>query len=400
MIGSLGRDRAEASGELAAMGHARPRRSETARELVTILPRRITREMPVMTPELAELPTPTPTSSVLVAHPLAASSIELPAQSQSTRASLPGSGVRALSRARRLLRLARTVERRGPGRGALLLFFLAAVFAATTIFVRLRRYTKPASHIEAVQDAAESSPPSGMLDHDRDIPAAPEVPSPEGLHHRADGAQANQRLGAYSSRTAGTSGGDGVGGVGNASGSAEGRANMTNGGVGLASTASVAGRVVEGTAEGGAGVAGVTPVAPVSASNGRASDGKSSGGSVDRASEAKALCDKGQQALEAGDAPRALELAAASLKLRRTARTFLLRAQAEQRLERIADALASIDAASQLAPEVGAVWEFRGRILWSARRREEAREAFERFLQLEPDGPKAASVRRLLNEPR
>jgi Flp pilus assembly protein TadD len=170
--------------------------------------------------------------------------------------------------------------------------------------------------------------------------------------------------------------------------------------VGLASTTSVAGRVVEGTPEGRAAVVRVAPVGPVGVSSGQAGDGKPSGVVVDRAPEAKAMCDKGQQALEAGDAARALELAVASLKLRRTARTFLLRAQAEQRLDRIADALASVDAAAQLAPEVGAVWEFRGRILWSARRREEAREAFEKFLQLEPDGPKAASVRRLLNEPR
>ncbi|MGH2900119.1 MAG: hypothetical protein ACRDMZ_15700, partial [Solirubrobacteraceae bacterium] len=92
MIGSLGRDRAEASGELAPLGTSRPRRSETARELVTILPRRSTREMAVVPPapmsmsmpmplplpaplaeslprvarDLAEsLPTPTPTSPVL-----------------------------------------------------------------------------------------------------------------------------------------------------------------------------------------------------------------------------------------------------------------------------------------------------------------------------------------------
>jgi tetratricopeptide (TPR) repeat protein len=132
----------------------------------------------------------------------------------------------------------------------------------------------------------------------------------------------------------------------------------------------------------------------------RTGDAKPSGPGIDRAAEAKLLCDKGQQALEEGDVARALELAVASLRLRRTARTFLLRAQAEQRLDRIADALASIGAATQLAPEVGAVWDFRGRILWAARRRDEAREAFEKFLQLEPDGPKAASVRRLLNEPR
>jgi Flp pilus assembly protein TadD len=42
----------------------------------------------------------------------------------------------------------------------------------------------------------------------------------------------------------------------------------------------------------------------------------------------------------------------------------------------------------------------RGRILWAARRRDEARAAFEKFLELDPDSPKAAAVRRLMNEPR
>jgi tetratricopeptide (TPR) repeat protein len=104
--------------------------------------------------------------------------------------------------------------------------------------------------------------------------------------------------------------------------------------------------------------------------------------------------------MDANNFARALELAEASLRMRKTARTYLLRAQAEQRLDRVDDALASVDAAAQLAPEYGTVWETRGRILWAARRREEARAAFERFLRLEPDSPKAASVRRLMNEPR
>nr|MBA3787648.1 DUF4388 domain-containing protein [Actinomycetota bacterium] len=46
MIGSLGRDRAEASGELAPVGSSQPQLSATQRELVTILPRRSTRELP------------------------------------------------------------------------------------------------------------------------------------------------------------------------------------------------------------------------------------------------------------------------------------------------------------------------------------------------------------------
>jgi Flp pilus assembly protein TadD len=59
-----------------------------------------------------------------------------------------------------------------------------------------------------------------------------------------------------------------------------------------------------------------------------------------------------------------------------------------------------VDAASRIAPEFAPVWELRGRILWAARRRDEARAAFEKFLALAPDDPKAATVRRLLNEPR
>jgi Flp pilus assembly protein TadD len=63
-------------------------------------------------------------------------------------------------------------------------------------------------------------------------------------------------------------------------------------------------------------------------------------------------------------------------------------------------ALASLDAATEIAPTAGAVWEQRGRILWSARRRDEARAAFERFLEIDPKSSRAAEVLRLLNEPR
>jgi tetratricopeptide (TPR) repeat protein len=129
-------------------------------------------------------------------------------------------------------------------------------------------------------------------------------------------------------------------------------------------------------------------------------DADSASGGVDKVTEAKALYDKAEDALAAGAFARALELVDGSLRLRKTVRTYLLRAQAMQRLERIEEALAAVDAARQLAPEHSAVWWRRGWILWAARRYDEARPAFEKFLQLEPDGPKAASVRRLMNEPR
>ncbi len=63
MIGSLGRDRAEASGELVPAGAPPPPLSETQRELVTILPRRITREMqaiPMPEPAVSRAPTQPP----------------------------------------------------------------------------------------------------------------------------------------------------------------------------------------------------------------------------------------------------------------------------------------------------------------------------------------------------
>jgi len=127
-----------------------------------------------------------------------------------------------------------------------------------------------------------------------------------------------------------------------------------------------------------------------------------SGGSdkADKVTEAKTLYDKAHDALDEGNFQRAFELAEASLKLRKTARTYLLRAQAEQRLDRVAEALASVDAAAMIAPEFSSVWETRGRILWAVGRRDDARAAFEKFLALEPTGPRAAAIQRLLNEPR
>jgi len=156
MIGSLGRDRAEASGELATFGQARPIRSETARELVTILPRRITRELPVLPQDLAEsLPTPTPTASVLIARPTPAVEVGGSPAEPTLRVTLPGSGVTAVSRSRRLLRMVRPVEGGGPGLVAMLLIVVALVLAATAGLLRLRRHPAPPAElpVEGVHDA-------------------------------------------------------------------------------------------------------------------------------------------------------------------------------------------------------------------------------------------------------
>jgi len=386
MIGSLGRDRAEASGELAALGRDRALRSETARELVTILPRRATRELPALTPELAEsLPTPTPTSPVLAPKPIAVLPVEAPEEQSAQEEEAPpsrvprtGSGVRAPSRSSQLLRLVRSADGKGLGPGAIVLILLVAALAGAAVVLRLRRAapsespspSPSSSHAAVVQDAASSSEtpsPSGSgtagSDTGSSRPDKPDVAgrpegNPEAVRPNAPSAAAD----------AGTGAGAGTGTGTNSAG-------------------------LQGADAGApAPDVGAQVVNPAGASGG--SD------KADKVAEAKALFDKAHDALDEGDFQRALDLAEASLKLRRTARTYLLRAQAQQRLDRVPEALASVDAAAQLASDFGAVWEMRGRILWAVGRRDEAREAFEKFLALEPSGPKAASIQRLLNEPR
>jgi CheY-like chemotaxis protein len=383
MIGSLGRDRAEASGELAALGEASSLRNETARELVTILPRRNTREMPALTQELAASLTPSPVlaspvlaspvlaspvlaspvlaspvlaSPVLASKPITAPAVEAPTgPPPPPRVSLPGSGVSAPTWSRRLLRIARSVNGRRPGLGALLVLLLAALLAGSAVFLRLRRHASPAQGVESIQDAAQLGTMSTTL--------GASVPGP-GAMASLDATAAAGRSHDAAAHDAGLPGVDaGPPGV-------------------------------------DAGLPGVDAGLPGVDAGPPGVDAGSASGGVDKVTEAKALYDKAEDALAAGAVARALELVDGSLRLRKTVRTYLLRAQAMQRLERVEEALAAVDAAAQLAPEHSAVWWRRGWILWAARRYDEARPAFERFLQLEPDGPKAASVRRLLNEPR
>jgi hypothetical protein len=381
MIGSLGRDRAEASGELAPLGTARPRRNETARELVTILPRRSTRDLPVVppastpvpespSPELepplavlpavapivptqdlaASLPTPTPASPVLEPRLAAAPALDIsqrPPTGPQARVSLPGSGVRAPSRSRRILRIVRSIERNGPGVGPLLLILLAVVLAGTAVLLRLRRHARANERIELVQEPVRQAAPPVAIDRASVSPDGPD----------------------------GSDGSDGPDAMG-------------------ASVPIDAAQSIDASPP----VPDAGPRARESGAGSAAAARPNAG--VDKIAEAKVLYDRAHDALEEGDFTKALELTDASLKQRRTARTYLLRAQAQQRLDRIDDALASVDAATQLAPAFGTVWELRGRILWAARRRDEARAAFEKFLELDPDSPKAPAVRRLMNEPR
>jgi DNA-binding response OmpR family regulator len=114
--------------------------------------------------------------------------------------------------------------------------------------------------------------------------------------------------------------------------------------------------------------------------------------------QARALQEQAHEALAEGDPTKALELAEASLKLRKTARTYLEQARALQRLDRIDDALAAVDAAMEIVKDYPAAWEERGMILWAARRTDEARPAFEKYLELDPHGRDVTSIRQMLEQ--
>jgi CheY-like chemotaxis protein len=311
MIGSLGRDRAEASGELAPVGSPPAPLTETQRELVTILPRRITRELAVVPP-----PDEPPQSDEVRDEAPGAPPVELPRELPPPPRINVAGGVRRDA---------------GPGAGALALIILAAILAGTAVYLRLRRTPKP-SQIAVIIDAMNGSSAPQVTP----ITPMPPVPSDAGAAERRPARDA---------------------------------APMVVRDAGAERAKPPASDAVAKRAE-------------------------------DTVAQARKLVDQANEAMAEGNFDKALESIDGALKLRRTARTYLLRAQILQRLERVDDALATIDAAERLAPGYSTIYELRGRILWAARRKDEARAQFEKFLQIEPSGPRAAQIQRLLSEPR
>lgn len=119
----------------------------------------------------------------------------------------------------------------------------------------------------------------------------------------------------------------------------------------------------------------------------------------EKVNEARRLFEAALNALEVGDANKAAGLAIASLKLRKTARTYLVHSRAMNQLGQLDAALDSVESALQIVPAYGPAWELRGRILWAAGRRPEARLALRRYLELDPTGRGADAARQMLTEP-
>jgi DNA-binding response OmpR family regulator/tetratricopeptide (TPR) repeat protein len=375
MIGSYGKDRAEAAGELRPpnTGRAPTEPGTTQRELVTILPRRKTGEISQLRAEdvaakQAEKSDATKPGSNGASANAAAKDAAAEAKAK-PEAKADGKGeakpaaktdapaAKSDAKAKPAVEPPSTPARRvsveggvvapssGPGRGAQILIAVASLLAAATVFTLCRK-EKPANTpvvdtrndaalvVESRLDATEYSGfgiDAGMAAAPRDAQTIVQVP--------ADAAPIVQ-----TPRDAGT----------------------------IVQAPRDAATVAVATADAG----------------------------IDKAKEARALFDKAHAALEDGDADQALQLLDQSLKLKRQARTLLERARALQRLRRIDDAIGSIDDAIKMNDSYAPAWEQKGMLLWSEKKYAEARPALEMYLQLAPDGARAATIRSMLDEPR
>ena len=326
MIGSHGRDRAEASGELVPMGSTPNPLTTTQRELVTILPRRITRELQVISADALANASGTETTVGPEESVSAGTDAPAKAEGRTERRADPRPGtppVELPPAPKRVTEGSGVRRKSGPSGGALLLLVLAALLAGLAVYMRLRK-AKPADHVAS--DAGMAVTPV--------TPDAMELVGTDAEIEATD-------------------------------------AGVVDGAVAVRIDA--------------ARDAGATDQATKIAEDSK---------------QSKVLMDQANDALQEGDFEQALKHANASLKLRRTARAHLVKAQALQRLSRVEEALASIDSAEDLSPVFPLVFELRGRILWAARREDEARVAFEKFLKLSPNGATAAQIRRLLDRPR
>lgn len=323
MIGSLGRDRAEASGELVPLRERvsgqQPAVTETARELVTILPRRITREMAIVQPP-ADAPAATPAAPEPASPPVP--SIPRVATPRTIPA---GTGVSRQSS--------------GPGGGALALIVLAAMLAVLAVVLWIR---KPGKNVAAGTDAGVVLDAAQMAEVD-----AAEIEPDAAVVAMAPDARVAARPDAA-----------------------------------MPVDAAVPDAAVAMTADASVPVVGPDAGAP------------------DPLAQAKLLYQQAHEANQEGDFQKALELADASLKLRRTARANIVRAQALQRLGRLEDAIAAMESAIRLAPTYPSNYEVLGSILWAAQRYDEAAKYYVHYLENWPNGEKAAMIQKRLDETR
>ncbi len=339
MIGSAGRDRAEAAGEVRLPLKAMEQASgEPAREMVTIMPRRKTGEMPVVEPPPAEPAKPAPPPP-----PPAAPAVEAPSRPTPppARVSVAGGVVR---------------RRSGPGPGAASLLVLASLLSGATAYMYCHK--RLATHHVA------STPLDASVAPDARAIAATTLYDADVAAFVEDAARPDAHVAVKAPLDAAVA-------------------------VKAAPDAAV---VVEAPPDAAIAPpvphdAAVAVQAPRDAAVAAADDPKKKAGE---------LYEKAHAALDEGDPARALELLDESLKLRKTQRSLLDRARAEQQLDRMDEAVKSLDEAIAMGDKYAPAYEQRALLLWSAKRYDQARAAMQKYLELAPDGRSAAKFRQLL----
>ena len=114
---------------------------------------------------------------------------------------------------------------------------------------------------------------------------------------------------------------------------------------------------------------------------------------VDDRKLARDLVRKARRQVSEGNYEDALALIDEALALRRTPDGYVVQADVLRRLGRTAEAIEATELAIRISPRYASAWKMKGNILWGAGRPDEARPALEKYLELDPDGDDAESIR-------
>jgi hypothetical protein len=345
IVASHGKDQAQVSGELRIRTDEWPEKETTARELITIKPRRITREIPavVPSPELIAEAEAATAAAAAAAQPRSSAAMTSTAIPVSTaaepRAAATAPPSTAVERPRPASRPSTSKPRAGTGTSRAMsgpavgwapwIFGAIGVALLSAAYVKCRR----APHAPAVIASldARASAGTGPIDVSRPDAAVPVATT-------AVGAAAPQ----------------------------------------LPPDAA-------------------QPAPPDARENPDARE-KPDAEPRDAAPGYRQYREAAQAALDDNDYEAALELADKSLVLAKGARTYLIKADALRRLDRIDEALATVETAIAFKPDYAPSWEMKGRILWGARRLDEGRAAYEEYLRLRPDGATSDRIREILGK--
>jgi DNA-binding response OmpR family regulator len=341
MIGSHGQDRAEAAGELAPTPPKPPELPQVQqREMVTIMPRRNTREIPTLDPaklDTAKADAAKSDAKTDAKSDAAKSDAKIaegkpavePPKSPARRVATEGGGVVRAST--------------GPGRGAIALLTLGVLLVGGTVFSYCRKKPPAQPIVSVPQDAASVA-----------------VAEADATEYGGFGIDASS--------------------------------------VTRDATAVATARPDAAVRADAALVATTKPDAGAGRADAAVQVATTEDAGVDKAKEARDLYNKGHTALEDGDPETALDLLDKSLAVKKSQRTFLEKARALQRMSKIDEAIAAIDQAIKMGESYAPAWEQKGMLLWSAQRYNEARPVLEHYLELDPTGKKADTIRSMLEE--